>query len=191
MTSRTFAILNRNAIGQGLVLDDGNLVVTTEEVSTAGTSTVLATLPKAVGKARFDTYFYSNLRADLTGMCAVGLARTEVDLNAYLGDDQYGWAMRPGEGGIWNNGVMVTPGQSVPERVAITVVCAFNASAGPFLQWYVDNSPYASVFLPTDSFGGFFWLPAVSVGGSVPGDVSAFCNFGQRPFDGQPLPVNS
>lgn len=191
MTSKTFATLNPNALGQGLALELGNLVVTTEEVSTAGASTVLGTIPKAVGHARFDTYFYSTLRGDMTGMCAVGLARPEVNLNARIGDDVYGWAMRPGEGGIWHNGSQVVNGQAVDERTAITTYCNFNAPTGPYLAWFVDGSFYANVVLPTDSFGGYFWLPAVSVSGSVPADVSAFCNFGQRPFDARPLPVNS
>jgi hypothetical protein len=193
MTAKTYATLNPNAIGADLELDQGNLVVTNLAVgdSSADASAVFATIPKAVGHARFDCYFYSTSRGDLSGICSVGLTRPEGALDGAVGDDAYSWGLRPGEGGIWHNGAQVVSGVPVDERRCITVYVNFNSDVGPYLAWFVDGNFYANVFLPTDSHGGFFWLPAVSIAASNPGDVSAFCNFGQRPFPLAPQPTNS
>lgn len=194
MTAKTYATLNPNAIGQDLELDQGNLVVTNlglAATSNGEASAVFGTVPKAVGHARFDCYFYSNSRGNMSGICSVGLSRPEGALDGAVGDDAYSWGMRPGEGGIWHNGAQVVAGVPVDERRCITVYINFNSDAGPYLAWFVDGNFYANVFLPTDSSGGFFWLPAVSIAASAPGDVSAFCNFGQRPFPLAPQPTNS
>lgn len=191
MTAKTFATLNPNALGSGLALDLGNLVVTTNADSLDGSRAVFGTIPKAVGHGFFAGYFYSTSRGDLSGLASIGLCRTTAGLDKYVGQDSLGWGLRPFDGGIWHNGASVVSGNPMDERLCISVYCNFNAPTGPYLAWFVDGSFYASVILPTDSHGGFFWVPAVSIGGDVAGDLSCFVNFGQRPFDSQPMPVNS
>lgn len=190
MTSRTFATLDPNALGPGLALDLGNLVVTTNQNGLTGTTNqrVHGTIPKAIGGAYFIGYFYSTSQGDLTGLCSIGVAEPDSTLNAYVGEDSQSWGMRPADGGIWNGGVQVVAGDPIAERQGIGVYLTMSGTTqGTFLAFYVNGNFYADVFLPDHKF----WVPSVGVSSDVAGDLSAFVNFGQRPFEFQPSPVNS
>lgn len=193
MTARTFSTLNPRAIGDGLILDEGNLIVTTDRLGLSGSRAVFGTIPKATGHNRFDTYFYSLSRSDLTGLGSVGLAVITADVAQYIGETTDSWGLRPFNGGIWHGGSKIVDGPVLDERVCITTYVNFTRTANPLLAWFVDGNFYASVDLPGGS-NLVFYLPAVSVGvgtDQMAGDLSAFCNFGNRPFDSQPHAVNS
>lgn len=190
MTSRTFATLDPNALGPGLALSFGNQVVTTDQAGLIGTTSqrVHGTIAKAVGYGFFEGAFYSTSRGDLTGCCSIGVAEADSSLNAKVGEDAESWGFWPADGGIYNGGVQVVAGQPIAERMWIEVYLHMSGtSAGTFLAFYVDGNPYATVFLPD----GKFWVPAGGVSSEIAGDLSAFINFGQRPFANQPTPVNS
>jgi len=194
MTSRTFATLNPNAMGSGLALDLGNLVVTTSQDSLGSASSsccVFGTIPKAVGHAYFETYFYSTSRGDLSGLLSVGLAEVSADLDQRVGDGLDTWGFRPADGGIWNDGALIVSGDPIAERICIGVCAQFDSPGGPRLTFFTDGSFYASVVMNVTSSGSPFYVPAIGIDLSVAGDVSAFVNFGQRAFDNQPHLVNS
>lgn len=183
------ATLNPNALGDGLGLDLGNLVVTTLRTNLDRNRKVLGTLPKAVGRAYIEAYFYSTFQGDLTGLCALGIAATNVPLNTSVGNDALSWAIRPDTGGIWNNSTEIESGSGpvVKERNCIGIYVNFDgidSTGQPYVAWFVNGSQYASVLLPT----GHFWVIAVSIGSTAQGagDLSCFVNFGSRTMEAQP-----
>lgn len=184
--SKTFATLNPNAIGPGLSLDYGNLVVTTKQNGLDGNRMVLGTVPKAVGHGFIEAYFYSTFRGDLTGLCSLGLAEVDCPLDEYVGGPSgKSWGYRPDLGGIWNAGSETDSGssQAIAERLCIGLYANFSDN---FAAWYVQGSQIGSVVLPS----GKFWVVAIGLGATSQGagDLSAFINFGQRPFENQPSP---
>lgn len=188
MSSRSFAILNPNAKGAGLALDYGNTVVTTDTDGLDLTSQrVHGTIPKAVGHAFYEMFFWSESRGDLTGLLSVGVAEADSALNMKVGEDAQSFGLWPAEGGIYSNGILVAAGQPVGERACISVYLRMLGSAGTYLVFFVEGSLYAGFFI-TD---GKFWVPAIGIGSAVAGDVSAFFNSGQRAFENQPVGTNS
>jgi hypothetical protein len=188
--AKHYATLNPNALGPGLALDLGNLVVTTDQINLDGERMVLSTIPKAVGQVYAECYFYSQFRGDLSGLCAIGVAETDSPLDEMAGGASgKSYAYRPADGGIWHAGAEIDSGSTQPaaERRCIGLTVDFNNVSGPLATWYLDGSQIGYVLLPTDKF----WCLAVSVGcgTQAAGDVSAFINFGQRAFENQPAPV--
>jgi hypothetical protein len=188
--AKTFATLNPNALGPGLALDLGNLVVTTNAIDLDGQRMVLSTIPKAVGRAYVEVYLYSNSQGDLAGLCSVGLAEVDSPLDEMVGGasgKSYGYL--PADGGIYNAGAKIDDAEVLVERKCIGMYVNFQgeSSNGPFLAWYDEGSLIHSLFLPPDKF----WCVAISVGTTAAGaaDISAFVNFGQRAFENQPQQV--
>ena len=81
MTSRTYATLNANALGDGLSLDQGNLVVTTNADGLDFHRAVFGTQPKGTGQMYFETYFYSTSRptGGLVNLLSVGVNGRNYD----------------------------------------------------------------------------------------------------------------
>lgn len=191
MTSKTFATLNPNALGPGLALDYGNLVVTTNQNGLDVQRAVFGTIPKAVGHVFAEAYFYSNFRGDLTDLWSFGLAQVDAPLDEMIGGASgKSWGLRD-SGEIWNANASIdsSGGQPIAERHCLGLYVNFSGltSAGPFAAWYVDGSQVGTVILPS----GKFWVLGVSIAAtsSGAGDLSAFVNFGQRPFENQPQPT--
>lgn len=183
--SRRFATLDPNKLGSSLRLDYGNLVVTTTEGNLSMERAAFGNIAKGNGRAYFETYFYSESRGDLSLLLSVGIARIDAPLNQYIGRDATTYGLRAADGGIWNDNTEIVAGSIPGERVCLGVFLDLLASP-PTCAWSVDGSEYALVELDA----GHFWLPAVSIGSDTAGDVSAFVNFGQRPFENQPrLPL--
>jgi hypothetical protein len=196
--AKTFATLNPNAKDASLILSQGNQIVTTSAPNLTGEHMVLATIPKAVGHVYFETYFWSISRGNenggtlLTGLAGVGVAELDAALNKYVGQEANTWGLRPFDGGIWNGGSAIVAGEPIAERTCLGTYVNFNSTSGPFLAFFTNGSFYASTFLPSDSNGNEFMVAAISLGcGPDAGDLSAFVNFGQRPFDTQPHGTNS
>jgi hypothetical protein len=190
MPNKNFATLNPNALGPGLALDLGNLVVTTDQIGLDAGRSVLSTIPKAVGQVYAECYFYSQFRGDLSGLCAFGLAETDAPLDEMAGGASgKSYAFRPADGGIWNAGSEIDSGSTlaVAERRCLGLSVDFDRIGAPLATWYLEGSQIGYVDLPTDKF----WVLIVSVGcgDQAAGDLSAFVNFGQRAFENQPAPI--
>lgn len=185
--ARVFSTFNANAIGPGLVLDQGNTIVTTNLPGLDANRAVLCTLPKAVGDVFAELAFWSQSRGDMSGLCAWGLAEPDAPLDEMLGGPSgKSFAYRPSEGGIyWNGNKIDTSGtDTTPERTFIGMQVKFNfSSAGPLAIWSRGRSQLGAVYLPS----GKFWCAAVSVGNGdqAAGDVSAFLRT-RYPFENQP-----
>lgn len=185
MTAKLFATLDPNALGPELALDQGNLVVMSEDDNLDGNRVVFATLAKGIGRGRVDAYFYSDSRGDFSTLAAsFGFCRPSGSIETYCGADDESYGLLPFMGGVWHNGVKVVDGPPVTERRCISLVFNADHSFGPVAIWYVDGNFYGYVELPPDSSGNPFWVPAIGTGGPIAEDLRAFLNFGQRPFDG-------
>lgn len=186
MTSRTYATLNANALGDGLSLDQGNLVVTTNADGLDFHRAVFGTQPKGTGQMYFETYFYSTSRptGGLVNLLSVGVAQVGSSLSKYVGEESTSYGFRPADGGIYNDDTESQSTDAIGERMCIGVLLDLTAST-PNVVWYVDGSQIGYSEIDTDEF----WVPAISIGATTAGDVSAFVNFGQRPFENQPAPV--
>lgn len=194
--ARNFATFNPNALGPGLALDYGNLVVTTDQINLDGERMVLSTIPKAVGETWINAYFWSNFRGDLTGLCSLGIAEVDSPLDEMVGGASgKSYGLRPTEGNIWHAGAAIdTSGfDGIDERRCIGMQVKFQGtSAGPEVLWFVERTQVARIILPS----GKFWCYAASVGNGsqAAGDISCFVFPGgaTHAFDFQPpLPVNS
>lgn len=179
MTSRVYSTWNPNAVGDGLVLTQGNLVVTTEFGSLDNSRKVLATLPKASSSGYFQTKFWSTARSDLGTQVAVGLAKPTSALDAAPGADADSIGYYPATGEIVLNGSTLTSVPPIDERVAINLYY-FVGGGHSFVSFMTNGS-----FLYSADLGATdFWMPTLVVsGGDNAGDVSAIANFGQSGFD--------
>ena len=88
MTARVYSTWNPNALGDGLVLDQGNLVVTTGQDSLSNARKVLATLPKSSASGFYETVFWSTPQVSLSTNVATGVALTDSPLNEAVGHDE-------------------------------------------------------------------------------------------------------
>lgn len=182
MTARTYSTLDANRIGPGLAPDDSNLRVTTL-IACDGKRMILGDLAQFSGVSTYEVYFWSTLRNPLTALASYGVAQPDVDLANFVGGDAAGksWGFRPADGQVWNANANVsgTSVQAVAERVCL----GLRLTLGPSLctcEWLVNGSVvYSTSALPT----GKAWVPAISMGSTVAGDVSATVNFGLNRFD--------
>lgn len=185
MTTRTYATLDRNRIGDSLLLDESDLQITTN-AACDGARKVLGTLAVMSGTYAYECYVWSTSRGDLTGLVSIGVAQPDSPLDAAVGNDYNSWGLWPSEGTIvHNNSTVSTPGE-VTERVCVGVKLELSPSAAT-CTWYVDGAEIASASLPT----GKAWLPAIGIGSGSPGDISAAVNFGAWRFDTMPPTLRS
>lgn len=179
MTSKTFATLNANALGEGLLLSSGNMIVTTDADGLDNHRKALGTVPRGTGDAYFECYFYSDTRPDdLGGSCSVGIATPDSPLDEYTGEDADSFGLIVGTGEITTHdsaGLFVNP---QAERLCIGVLLRADP-VSPTVAFSVNGSLLAEIALPA----GKFWVPSVTVSGLPAGDMKAFLNFGQRGFD--------
>lgn len=66
MTSRTYAALDRNRLGPGLLLDESDLQITTG-IACDGERKVLGSLPVMSGEYAYECYVWSTSQGDLAG----------------------------------------------------------------------------------------------------------------------------
>lgn len=179
MTSRTYATLDANRLGDGLLLDMGNLVVLTNADDLDNHRKVLGTVAKGAGDSFFECYFYTETQPDdLADWCSVGVATSDSPLDAYVGEDADSYGFVVGTGEIVNSGAPIVTVNEQVERTCIGVLLRADPVA-PSLAFYVKGALVYELSLPT----GKFWVPAVTVSSLEAGNVRAFVNFGQRGFD--------
>lgn len=181
MPSKVLATLDPHRLGDGLVLSQGNLVVTTTKVCDIHRS-VFGTIAMAEGMSAFECQFWSTSRpsAGLSGLCRVGLAEVDSSLAKAVGEESTSWGLGPTEAEITNNNASISSGaspaiQTIAERVCHGVLLDCTVSP-PIAVWHVNGNPIFQATLTANKF----YVPAVSIGSTIAGDVSAYLNFGQR-----------
>lgn len=178
MTSRILCQLDRNALGDGLTIDDGGLIVTTNRNALDAQRVVLGNLAVSSGVHTFEIYVYSTSRGDLSGLVSIGVAEVGAPLDEMVGDNAESFGIRPADGEIWTNGGSVNTFDPLPERTCIGVTVDLD-SPTPQVRWSFNGSSLYFRTLTADKA----WVPAISIGAAEAGDVSVVANFGQWRFD--------
>lgn len=185
--NKIIATLNPNACDPSLILSQGNLVVSTNANSVNYNRMVQGTLPLATGQVAFECQVWSTSRSTLTNIFSVGVAlQNETVTGNYVGQSSTSCGLRTSDGagnaGIYNNNTLATALPQIDERHTLGVYLS-NDPVTPIVAFHLDGN-YLGQFTLT---AGKFYVPALSIGNDgsngVAGDVSAFVNFGQRPFD--------
>lgn len=165
-------------MGPKLALSQGNLVVGTTDICDISRA-VFGTLPMGAGRIAFECAAWSQSQpaAGLIDLFTVGVAEAGAPLDQQIGEGPKTFGYSPANAEIRNNGVSIldTAGpdlQPQKERVWIGVMVDMIAA---IVSWHVNGSYIAQAALTP----GKFYLPAVSIGSTTPGDVSAQLNFGQ------------
>lgn len=177
MSAFRYAALDRNRLGQALLLDETGYQITTSEVCDFN-RTVLGTLPARSGAYGFEIYFWSNLRGDLSDLASFGIATPSKNLGVYTGGDSNSFGFVVANGEIRSNDAVLATIDKPGERVPIGLRLSLAPSAAS-VEWLVNGGVVATTALPA----GKTWLPAISIGSTVAGDVSAIINTGLDQFD--------
>lgn len=178
MTSYTYATLDRNRLGPGLLLDDSDLQITTS-IACDGARKVLGSLPVMSGEYAYECYVWSTSQGDLSGLVSIGVAQPNSVLNAAVGNDAASVGYWPADGVVKSNGsTLGSPGKT-PERKCLGVRLLLSPTSAT-CEFRVDGALLYTATLPT----GKAWLPAIGLGGSSAGDILASVNFGVWRFDG-------
>lgn len=179
MTTKIRSVLNQNALGPGLALDQGGLVVTTTADNLDQNRKVLGTVPRALGELYYECAFYSTTRPTTLPVgvrCGIALAQSTLD--TCCGDDIRSLGFELGTGKIYNAGVNTQTITVAQERTMLGV--HVTASAGSaVVSFFVDG-----VFQATETFTfiGGFYVPCITVCGSTAADMNAYFNSGIRGF---------
>lgn len=179
MTARTYSTWNPRALGASLLLDQGNLVVTTGANALSNSRKVLGTLPKGSSAGYFETQFWSTPQVSLGTNIAVGLAQPTSSLAAAVGADSLSCGYYPATGAVIYNGSTLTTLAAIPERRVIGIYLTFG-SGHAYMVITVSGFWVYAADLGT---GGGTWVPALTLAGGNAGETSAYSNFGQRGFD--------
>jgi hypothetical protein len=179
MTARTYSTWNPNALGTGLLLDQGNLVVTTGANALSNSRKVLGTLPKGGSSGYFETQFWSTPQVSLGTNVAVGVAQQTSSLASAVGADAASCGYYPATGAVIYNGSTLTTLDAIPERRVIGIFLRF-AAGHAYMVITVSGSWVYGADLGT---GGALWVPALTLAGGNATETSAYSNFGQRGFD--------
>lgn len=181
--NKIICTLDPHRMGDKLALSQGNVVVTTTDVCDFHRA-VFGNIAIPLNVMAFECYFWStsNPASGLVNMCSVGIVQKGSSINKYVGEESTSYGLRTSDGagnaGIYNNNGVLTALPQIAERQCIGVLLNADIS-NPYVSWQVNGNYLGQVALPT----GKFWLPAISIGSGTPGDVSAYFNAGQHPFD--------
>jgi hypothetical protein len=178
MPTRIYSTLDPNRLGPKLSLSQGNLIVSTTEACDIARA-VFGTRPIGAGRVAFECAFFSQSQpaAGLVDLCAVGVAALNSPFDQAIGENASTYAYLPANADIRNDGISFVDSSSPDiqvqkERVWIGVMLDMVAG---IVSWHVNGSYIGQISVDqTKSY-----LPAVSIGSSTPGDVSAQLNFGQ------------
>jgi hypothetical protein len=191
MTNKVVCTLSSNKVGAKLALSQGNLVVTTTDVADIHRA-VFGTLAMGSGQVSFECAFWSNAQAvgGLSGLASVGVAQADCSIAKYVGEEANSFGYFPADAVVKNNNAVIStlaspPLQAQPERQYIGVFLDFTVSP-PIISWQINGAYLFQTNLTT----GRFYVPAVSIGSTTPGDISAYVNFGQSRFQYPIFQVN-
>lgn len=174
MTARVYSTWNPNALGAGLLLDQGNLVVTTGADSLSNARKVLGTLPKGSSPGFYETVAWSIPRVSLGTNFATGFAQPDSPLDQAVGADSKSCGYYPATGDIIYNGSPLTTIVAQPERVDIGCYLIFSGGHA-YAVFIVAGTWVYEADLGT---GGASWLPAQTLAGGIAGETSTYTRFG-------------
>jgi hypothetical protein len=177
MSSRILSTWDPNALGDGLSLELGNLVVATAQNALSNSRKVIGTLFKATGTGYTENEFWSVPQVSLGTNVAIGLAQPDSTLTTAVGADAKSWGFYPATGLVLNNGATVATLDIIPERTVISIYLSLVTT--PTMVIAVAGSWRASIVLPSSKS----WAMAATLAGGNAGETSLFTNFGQRGFN--------
>lgn len=177
MTSRVYSTWNPNALGEGLLLSQGNRVITTGADNLSNSRKVLGTLPKRTARGFYETVFWSTPQVSLGDNIATGVAQPDSPLDQALGADSKSCGYYPATGVILLNGTPITTSTSalepIPERTDIGVY--FHPVGNHmYISFVVAGSWVYEVDLGTSGL----WVPAQTLAGGIAGETSSYTRFG-------------
>lgn len=194
MSSESFATWNPRALGDGMELEEGNLVVTTGRPSLSNARKSLATMPKSLGQAVSEHEIWSIPQVNLGTRAAIGLAQPDSPLNQAVGADAKSWGFYLGTGLIVNNGStvatldIINEPTSSPSALRAVVSILFQVVAGtPQFILAINGSWRYGFALPS----GKSYVLASTLSGGEAGELSLFSNFGQRGLNYPRISTNS
>lgn len=177
MTARVYSTWNPNALGEGLLLEQGNLVVTTGADNLSNDRKVLGTLPKGTAPGFYETVFWSTPQVSLGDNVATGVAQPDSPLDQAVGADSKSCGYYPATGQIILNGTVLTTSHTahdpIIERIDIGVY--FHPFGGHmYVSFIVAGTWIYEVDLGTSGL----WVPAQTLAGGIAGETSSYTRFG-------------
>jgi hypothetical protein len=180
MPTKIVSTLDLNRMGPLLDLAADNVTATTTDVCDFNRA-IFGTLAFGAGTAAFESWIWSKSQpqAGLLNLVSIGIAAEgKCSLKKYVGSELYSFGLRPADARADNNGVQVSSDSSgaiptIAERRCIGTYLDLTAST-PIVAWFVDGNPVFQCDIPS----GLFWLPAISLGSTAPGDIQIENNFG-------------
>jgi len=178
VTTRTYCLLDKGAAGDGLSVDEGGTIVTTNVNALDLQRAVLGTIAVSEGTYHFEAYCWSTSRGDLSDLVSIGIARVDAPLNDAIGEAANTYGIWPADGELYASGAKAATFDPIAERNCIGVRVVLSAGAAA-VTWYLNGNELHTQELPT----GQRWTPAISIGSPEAGDVSVTINAGQSRFD--------
>lgn len=178
MTSIRRCLLDRNACGDGLSIDDRGREVTTNRNALDFARAVHGDVIAQDGVFTLEAIFWSKRRGALANRISFGLAQPHATLANFTGYESLSYGYRPAEGQIWNNNASIATVQVGTERVVLGLYVYLSAGICT-ATWLMNGAALHTQSLPT----GKLWVPSISMGSDEAGDLSCIINGGQDRFD--------
>lgn len=176
MTARVFSTWNPHAVGDGLGLQQGNVVITTLVSGLSNARKVLGTLPKGLAPAFYETVFYSVPMVSLSDNVATGLAKPTSPLNEAVGHDADSCGYYPATGEIKKGNTVLTTLDPIDERTDIGIYMTIGGLGGNHAFMNVIT---AGVWrYAVDLGAGSLWVPAQTLAGGNATETSSYTRFG-------------
>lgn len=180
MPTKIACTLDRNRMGPGLDLAGDNVTVSTTQICDFNRA-IFGSQAVGAGTYAFESWVWSQSQPQggLVNLVSIGLAASgKCSLKTHVGNEPFSFGFRPADGRVDNNGVQISSDSAggvpiTPERHCIGVYIDLSSTA-PFAVWAVDGATVFQCDLPF----GYFWLPALSLGSTAPGDIQIETNFG-------------
>ncbi len=177
MSART-CVIDSNACGAGLSVDDSMLQITTIAGALSSARSVHGDVSAMSGEFAFELYVWTVSRVALGTRVSIGIAKPTDTLDHEIGSSADSYGYRIGDGTVRNNSSTLVTVQTAAERTCIGVRVSLAPGAAS-VSWYVAGTLVHTQSLPT----GQAWVPAVTISGGDAGDINAWLNFGQHRWD--------
>jgi hypothetical protein len=177
MTSRLICTLDAASAGPNLLVQEGNLIVSTTAACDLH-RTVRGTMAATNGTYYYEVIFWSTLQGSLANLVSFGVTQPSGAPDKYVGEETVSYGWRFADGNVYNNNTAGAAITVYPERTTFGCYLFLSPSLCT-LTFCVNGVGLATVTLPN----GKTWLPAFTLGASTAGDIQAQCNFGQSLFD--------
>lgn len=173
MSARTYAFWNSNALGEGLALLQGGVMVTTLQDNLSNSRKVLGTLPKGASEGFYETVFWSVPRVSLGTNIATGLAHPDSPLDEPVGADAKSCGYYPATGDIVMGGYVLDTLDPIDERKDIGIHLVFFGGHA-YMIVAIEGSYGRTVDLGVATS----WVAAQTLAGGIAGETSSYTRFG-------------